>query len=60
MISKFNTPSFSGSAPIKSGGKSNGLYWLLGGLLVGYVVYRFVIKPEIDKNKNYVTIKEQE
>ena len=59
MISKFNTPSFS-SAPIKSTGKSNGIYWLVGGLLVGYIIYKFVIKPEIDKNKQYYTNTDKE
>ena len=58
MISKFNTPSFS-SAPINSSVKSNGIYCLLGGLLVGYIIYKFVIKPEIDKNKQYDTIEKE-
>ncbi len=53
MITNFNTPSFNSGGSVGTGKKSNALYWLIGTALVGYVVYRYIIKPEIDKQKSY-------
>jgi hypothetical protein len=60
MITNFNTPSFNSGGSTGTGKKSNALYWLIGTALVGYVVYRYIIKPEIDKQKQYATITQKE
>lgn len=48
MISKLSTPSLE-SASKSSGASSNKLLWIAGLFVGGFLLYRFVIKPEMDK-----------
>lgn len=48
MISRFSTPPM--EAPTSDSGSSNKtMYYVLGALIVGYLAYRFVIKPRMEK-----------
>jgi|LakMenE18May11ns_1017448.scaffolds.fasta_scaffold9466791_2 hypothetical protein len=47
MITTFNTPAHIGSEA--SGKKSNTLFIALGLAVAGFLAYRFVIKPMMDK-----------
>lgn len=49
MITKFETGSIQSTSGSKSGG--NTIIYLLVGAAVVYFAYRFVIKPQMDKNK---------
>lgn len=56
MITKFNTPPMgSGSTGGSTSGGSDKLVYLAIALVGIYVVYRFIIKPEMDKK---ITINE--
>jgi LPXTG-motif cell wall-anchored protein len=46
MITQFDT---STSTP-KSGGKGNSMLLLVGVLVGGFLLYKFVIKPKMDKS----------
>ncbi len=50
MITKFDTGS-SASNP-SNGGKSNTLLYIVIGAVGVYFLYKYVIKPEMDKNKD--------
>lgn len=50
MITKFNTPPVSAPAATKGGNKT--LLILLGVAVVGFLAWKFVIKPARDKKKN--------
>ena len=49
MINRISTPPIE---PVKAeGGSSNKtMYYVLGALVLGYLAYRFVIKPRMEKN----------
>lgn len=49
MVTKFNTSAPAGTS---SGGNSKTLLIVLGLALAGFLVYRFVIKPNQEKKKN--------
>lgn len=52
MISNFNTPSMTPTGTGGSGsGKSDKTIMLVAILLGGFLLYKFVIKPEMDKQK---------
>jgi len=46
MITKFET--FETGSETKS---SNGLLYLIGGAIILYLGYKYIIKPEMEKNK---------
>jgi hypothetical protein len=46
MITKFETSGGSGS-----GKSSNGMLYLVGAIVIAYLGYKYVIKPEMDKRK---------
>jgi len=48
MITKFNTV----SKPASSGGSSNTLLYVVVGAVVLYLAYQYVIKPDMERNKN--------
>jgi hypothetical protein len=48
MISNFSTPSIASSG---TGAKSDKTIMIVSLLLVGVLIYKFVIKPEMDKQK---------
>lgn len=52
MMHSFNTnsPAPTGGSS-SSGGGSNTLIWVAVGLGLAYVAYKYVIKPEIDRDK---------
>lgn len=50
MVTKFNTSAPAGTST--SGGNSKTLLIVLGLALAGFLVYRFVIKPNQEKKKN--------
>jgi hypothetical protein len=50
MIAKFDTSSSVGSSSAPSKG-SNTLLYLGGAIVVGYLLYTYVIKPQMEKNK---------
>lgn len=58
MISNFNTPSMSASSGSSTGGTDKTIL-IIGLALAGFLLYKFVIKPEMDKktiiyeNNNY-------
>ena len=49
MISNFSTPSIASSGT--GGAKSDKTIMIVSLLLVGVLIYKFVIKPEMDKQK---------
>lgn len=49
MITKFNTPPMSSGSSQSSGDKSNKLVYIAVALVGIYVLYKFVIKPEMEK-----------
>ena len=52
MISNFNTPSMATAGSGSTGsGKSDKTIMLVAILLGGFLLYKFVIKPEMDKQK---------
>jgi hypothetical protein len=51
MMHSFNTNSPAQSGGSSSGGGSNTLIWVAVGLGLAYVAYKYVIKPEIDRDK---------
>jgi hypothetical protein len=53
MISKFNTPSMSASAGGTSGGTDKTILFV-GLLLGGFLLWKFVIKPEMDKKNTII------
>lgn len=48
MISNFNTPSMSSNSGSATGGSDKTIL-LIGLLLGGFLIYKFIIKPEMDK-----------
>lgn len=54
MISNFNTPSMTPSGAGSGSGKSDKTIMLVAILLGGFLLYKFVIKPEMDKQKNQI------
>lgn len=51
MINKFTTPPIEVGKP--SGGNSNTLFILAGVLILGYLAYRFVLKPKMEETTVY-------
>lgn len=51
MISNFNTPSMTPSGAGTGAVKSDKTIMLVAILLGGFLLYKFVIKPEMDKQK---------
>ena len=52
MISNFNTPSLANTGSGSTGsGKGDKTIMLIAVLLGGFLLYKFVIKPEMDKQK---------
>lgn len=49
MITKFNTPPMSSGSSQSTGDNSNKLVYLAVALVGIYFLYKFVIKPEMDK-----------
>ena len=48
MINRFSTPPM--EAPKSDAGSSNKtMYYVLGALVVGYLAYRFLIKPRMEQ-----------
>lgn len=48
MITKFDTSS---TAPTTTGGGNSTLVYIIAGAVVIYLGYRFIIKPQMEKNK---------
>lgn len=48
MISNFNTPSMSSNSSSATGGSDKAILFI-GLLLGGFLIYKFIIKPEMDK-----------
>lgn len=53
MISNFNTPSMSASSGSSSGGTDKTIL-IIGLALAGFLLYKFVIKPEMEKRKTII------
>jgi hypothetical protein len=53
MISKFTTPSMSASAGGATGGTDKTILFV-GLLLGGFLLWKFVIKPEMDKKNTII------
>jgi hypothetical protein len=51
MISNFSTPSIASSGSSSTGGTDKTVL-LITLLIGGFLVYRYIIKPEMDKQKN--------
>jgi len=51
MITYFNTQSLSGVKPNAGSGKSDKTILIVALLLGGFLLYKFVIKPEMEKQK---------
>jgi hypothetical protein len=51
MISNFSTPSIASSGSSSAGGKDKTVLFIAL-LIGGFLVYKFIIKPEMDKQKN--------
>lgn len=51
MITNFSTPSMSSGSASSGSGKSDKTILFVAILLGGFLLYKFVIKPEMDKQK---------
>ena len=51
MITNFNTPSLAPTGSTGGSGKSDKTIMFIALLLGGFLLYKFVIKPEMDKQK---------
>lgn len=51
MITSFNTPNMSSSPATSGSGKGDKTIMIVAILLGGFLLYKFVIKPEMDKQK---------
>jgi len=54
MISNFSTPSMASTGAGSSAGKSDKTIMLVAIVLGGFLLYKFVIKPEMDKQKQTI------
>jgi hypothetical protein len=54
MITNFNTPSLAPTGSTGGSGKSDKTIMFIALLLGGFLLYKFVIKPEMDKQKQVV------
>jgi len=51
MITNFNTSNFGSGGGVGTTKKSNAIFWIIGLALVGYLGYRYIVKPEMDKQR---------
>jgi hypothetical protein len=54
MISNFSTPSMASTGAGSGSGKSDKTIMLVAIVLGGFLLYKFVIKPEMDKQKQII------